>query len=166
MARSAKETRQYSAPLEYFSGKLRAVESAGLNVSLKSENPTESGVWFRIHHGMTAASYGERITVTLTRLPNGGTGAEIESECVMPTQMFDAGKNKSNVNVIFGYLEKDMPASFPAGGAFAPSRQTPPPQQTPPAGTAKPQPKFCIQCGKPLQPGAKFCIGCGRRISG
>ena len=115
MARSAKETRQYSAPLEYFSGKLRAVESAGLNVSLKSENPTESGVWFRIHHGMTAASYGERITVTLTRLPNGGTGAEIESECVMPTQMFDAGKNKSNVNVIFGYLEKDMPASFPAG---------------------------------------------------
>ena len=180
-------------PLDYFVQKLRVIDGAGLRVELKSENPTETGVWFRIHHGMTGASYGERITVTLTARSPFQTGIDIESVCVMPTQIWDAGKNKSNINVLFGYLEKDMASYVPQNaGAYVPpppqtqqvppqTVQTPPtasyapPVQTPPpareqapasptAPQASPAPKFCVRCGNRLTPGAKFCVSCGTRI--
>ena len=57
-----------------------------------------------------------------------------------------------------------------AGQQAAPS---PAPQQTfqqdadtaePAADTDRPAPKFCSQCGSPLQPGVKFCSQCGAKI--
>ena len=152
MAHSAKESREYNLPMDYFVGKLRVIDGAGLRVELKSENPTETGVWFRIHHGMTGASYGERITVTLTARSPYQTGVDIESVCVMPTQLWDAGKNKSNINVLFGYLEKDMASYVPqTAGAYVPPTpsqtqqvppqtfQTPQTQQVPPQTVQTPQ---------------------------
>jgi len=50
---------------------------------------------------------------------------------------------------------------------------SPAPQQTfqqdadsaePAAETDRPAPKFCSQCGSPLQPGVKFCSQCGAKI--
>jgi len=34
----------------------------------------------------------------------------------------------------------------------------------PKTDTSAPTPKFCSQCGTPLQPGAKFCSQCGAQI--
>ena len=109
MAKRHQETRTYPVPMGFFVQKLRSINGAGLNVTLKSENPVENGVWYRIHHGTSFASWGEKITVTLE---NGGTSSRVTvlSECGMPTQVIDWGKNASNVRAVFAYLEKGMPA--------------------------------------------------------
>jgi len=72
MAKKSDERRSYPVNINFFVDKCRNIDSAGLRVNLKSENPTpDGGVWFRILHGMSAASYGEKITVTLTPTPSG-----------------------------------------------------------------------------------------------
>ena len=53
---------------------------------------------------MSFVSYGEKITVTLTYLGEDKTQIDIVSECGMPTQIIDYGKNKKNVNAIFDYI--------------------------------------------------------------
>ena len=167
MARSATETRKYAVPMDYFVGKMRAIENAGLRVSLKSENrldnPEETGFWYRIHHGMTGASYGERITVTLTVADFSGTAVKIESVCSMPTQLFDGGKNQSNVNVLFKYLESDMASYQP--GRYAPTQQAAPQVPPQPHIAQARSPRFCRYCGRAVQPGARYCVGCGKQIT-
>lgn len=185
MARKADGQKLYPVPISFFVEKCRAIETAGLELSFKSENPTETGVWYRFHHGMSMKSYGEKITVTLTPSA-GGTDVHILSECGMPTQLMDMGKNKSNVEQLFQYFEWGMPVS---GGAVPPvipavapqsapapaPAPTIPPQQTPapapaPAPTA-PQPApapeafiFCTQCGKKHAASARFCSACGNEL--
>ena len=66
MARQAQDSKLYAAPLEAVAARVRAIGQAGLNLSLQSENPTGNSVWFRILHGSTWASWGEKITITLT----------------------------------------------------------------------------------------------------
>ena len=68
MAKRAEDRKTYNGvPMDYFVQKCRAIDGAGLNVNLKSENPGDNGsMWFRVHHGMTMTSYGEKITITLT----------------------------------------------------------------------------------------------------
>ena len=73
-------------------------------MSIKSENPDQSGVWFRIHHEMTRKSYGEKITVTMTKTDQ-GTEVHILSQVGMPAQITDGGMNKQNVAMIFAYLD-------------------------------------------------------------
>ena len=148
MGAKSQSAKTYPVPIDYFIGKLRAVGTAGLNVALKSENPMPNGVWFRIHHGTTFTSWGEKITVTLTDL-GGSTAVDILSECGMPTQMVDWGKNASNVRVLFDYLEKDMTAE---------------PQAEPQAAAPTASPAFCPSCGSKLPTGARFCPVCGNKI--
>ena len=77
-----------------------------LDMSLKSENPTNTGVWFRIHHGMSMVSYGEKIAVTLT--PDGnGTHVHILSECGMPTQLVDYGETAKMWRKSSGTLNRE-----------------------------------------------------------
>ena len=121
MAKKAQEARSYPVPMDFFVQKLRMIDQAGLNVNLKSENPTPTGVWFRILHGFSMASYGEKITVTLENL-GGGTGVHILSECGMPTQVVDWGKNASNVRVIFAYLEQGLPVGQPMNAPQQPAQ--------------------------------------------
>lgn len=137
MAKKSDERRSYPVNINFFVDKCRNIDSAGLRVNLKSENPTpDGGVWFRILHGMSAASYGEKITVTLTPTPS-GTDVHVLSECGMPTQLIDYGKNKSNVQAVFGYLE----AGMPAGGMYAaPQYSQPQPQQYSQPQAPQPQP--------------------------
>ena len=123
--------------------------SSFLNIGLKSENPTDTGVWYRFHHGMTFTSYGEKITITLTVINETSTQVHILSECGLPTQIVDWGKNKQNVTNIYKHLHK---LTFNA----PPTAQV----QTPPPATAQsasqPRAKFCSNCGAPTQPGANF----------
>ena len=108
VAAKSQDSKFYLVPLSYFMEKLRAIGRSNLNVKLVSENPEANGVtWFRIHHGFSFFSYGEKITVTLSPR-DGGTNVHILSECGMPTQIIDYGKNSRNVKAIFDYLEKDL----------------------------------------------------------
>lgn len=110
MGAKAQESRNYNnVPMIYFQEQCRRINDAGLNLSLQSENPNDdgNGVWFRIIHGATMSSWGEKITITLKNTGS-GTNVHILSACGMPTQIVDYGKNKKNVKVIFNYLEHDI----------------------------------------------------------
>ena len=122
-----------------------------LRTELKSENPTPTGVWFRLHHGVTFTSWGEKITVTLTPLRENVTQVTIHSECGMPTQVIDWGKNKQVVCNIYEYL-----AAHIGRGASVESHAQPTPVQS--AGG------YCSNCGKPVRVDANFCASCGTKL--
>lgn len=170
MAASAQEGRVYPVSMDFILWKLRTIDSSNLNVSLKSENPEQNGtIWFRIHHGMSMASYGEKITVTVAPV-NGGTSIHILSQCGMPTQIIDYGKNKKNVAAIFRYLEDGMQSAPPAQ-QYAP-QPAPVQQQIPAQQPAEPQQisnpanqiRYCTNCGTPNSSESNFCIQCGTRL--
>lgn len=157
MGAKAENQKLYPVALSYFADKTRAIGSAGLNLSLKSENPEQDGVWFRILHGMSAASYGEKITVTLKALP-GQTSVHVHSECGLPTQLVDYGKNRKNVEAIFAYFERGI-ESAPA----APAVPTPMPEPVPAVQPVRTH-VFCAACGTRNDIQANFCCACGRKL--
>lgn len=136
-------------------------------ISMKSENPTSTGVWFRFHHGMSFASYGEKITITLTPLAANSTQVTIHSECGMPTQLVDWGKNKQIVHNIFRSIE-----AFVCNSHMQQINSQPTPTQATPAQAAPTQPAtaqhtraFCHMCGAPVKPNANFCTSCGTKLN-
>ena len=164
MAAKSQEGRVYPVAMDFILWKLRTIDSSNLNVTLKSENNDPNGsIWFRIHHGMSMASYGEKITVTVTP-QQGGTGIHILSECGMPTQIIDYGKNKKNVAAIFRYLEDGMNAAPPAQPYAPPQQAVPQPAPAAPQ-TSQGAVKYCPNCGAPNHPQSNFCIQCGTRLN-
>ena len=176
MAKRAEDRKTYNGvPMDYFVQKCRAIDGAGLNVSLKSENPGDNGsMWFRVHHGMTMTSYGEKITITLTPAAN-GTDVHILSECAMPTQLVDYGKNKQNCAAIFGYFDNGIQqiaaapmfndramtyAQQPQAGMMG---QQPQVQQAAPQAAAQSF-VFCVECGAKNDRSANFCMKCGAKL--
>ena len=117
-----------------------------LNLELKSENLTMDGVWYRFHHGMTFTSWGEKITITLTRIDNMSTSLTILSECGMPTQVIDWGKNRQNVCNIFEYIDKVFPAFSFATPTYSETIN------------------FCNRCGAKVTPDSVFCTNCGNKL--
>ena len=163
MARSAVDERIIDLPIELIIGRMRTVGSES-NFALRSENPTPTGVWFRVHHGVSFTSWGEKITVTLTPMGQ-QTKVNIYSECGMPTQIVDYGKNRKVVNYLFDFIMR------PGYGQPAPTtpqyQAQQPVQNTQPAQTEQqsaPQKKFCTSCGKPVVSGARFCTNCGNPL--
>ena len=87
--------------------KMRDLHNSGLRLTLKGEVPEgNNGVCFQITHGVTATSWGEKITVKLVPTGPAQTMVTINSRCALPTQIVDWGKNKSNVEKLFQYLSK------------------------------------------------------------
>ena len=125
-----------------------------LNLELKSENPDGERVWYRFHHGVTFTSWGEKITITLTPRSENLTSVVILSECGMPTQFIDWGKNKSNVNNIFKYIEQTLLTPC------ASSEHTPPRAKK----TDESVINFCNACGNRVIPGSVFCSYCGKKL--
>lgn len=119
------------------------------NYSFKSEVRTYDGMILYFGHGVTFSSWGENIQITLSGSPNnpGATNVSILSECSMPTQIIDWGKNKENVDKIFTYIYQNA------------DRYSSAPQNN--VSTA---PAYCMNCGKALAPDANFCIACGFKI--
>ena len=162
--------------------------SAPLNITLKSENPSPSGVWFRFHHGMSWVSYGEKITITLTPLAATTILVQIHSECGMPTQIIDWGKNRSVVTNIYNQLMISLTSNPDAYSAQSAPQQAPQaasqptyqpaPQQAPqaaPQPTYQPAPQQAPQAAPQptYQPapqtaqagGFKFCFKCGSKLA-
>lgn len=133
-----------------------------LNLELKSTNPTPDGVWYRFHHGTSFTSWGEKITVTLIRMSSDRTTVTIHSECGMPTQIIDWGKNAQNVCNIYEYIEREARSAGAVNPAPAPAPA--------PAPKAPPKPKadqpilFCTNCGAGVVKGALFCVKCGKKL--
>lgn len=119
--------------------------SSQLQLSWVSEDINSSGVWFWFHHGMSFASYGEKIFITLTPVNSASTNVHIRSECSVPTQIFDMGKNKQMVNSIYAFL-------------LSASEHFTPPQPGQAAAA------YCTRCGKAINQNAKFCTGCGAKL--
>lgn len=155
MARSATDERIIDLPIELIIGRMRTVGSES-NFALRSENPTPTGVWFRVHHGASMASWGEKITITLTPMGQ-QTKVNIFSECGMPTQLIDYGKNRKVVNYLFDFIMR------PGYGQPA-QNQDYAQQQAQSVQQPAPQTRFCTACGKAITPGARFCIGCGKSL--
>ena len=169
MGAKAENQKNYQVPLDYFVTRTRDIARAGFDFKITSENPSADGVWFRLIHGMTMKSYGEKITITL-RVIQGGTNVHVHSECGMPTQLFDMGKNKANVEKIFAYLETGMPAP---GTSQVVQPQAQPVSQPQPAVQPQPaaQPQvgvrthvFCAKCGTKNDINANFCCACGNKL--
>ena len=154
MAANHSQFIQLNAPVERIVSVLRDRGfCTKLNLELKSENPTDTGVWFRFHHGVTFTSWGEKVTVTLTPMSAQTTKVEVHSECGMPTQVIDWGKNKQNVCNILEYIE----ASTPVNTADDQARTC--------ASAAAGGVRFCCQGGKQISPDSVFCCYCGAKLS-
>ncbi len=107
MAAQFQDTKVYNYPIIYFLNELRSTRLCNeLRLTLKSETPETDHIRFSFNHGVSMSSWGEKITVTVTPLSDSVTSLHIHSECGMPTQVIDWGKNKKNVNSLFSHLEK------------------------------------------------------------
>ncbi len=130
MARRAVEERILNIPIDVIVQKMRNVGSE-FNFALRSENPIPTGVWFRIHHGASFTSWGEKVTVTLTPMGQ-QTKVNILSECGMPTQLIDYGKNRKVVNYLFDYIMRPgfgQPAPAPVQNQQMAQQPAPAPVQ-------------------------------------
>lgn len=164
MARSAVDERIIDMPIEVIIQKMRCVGSES-NFALRSENPTPTGVWFRVHHGASFSSWGEKVTVTLTPMNPRQTKVNIFSECGMPTQIVDYGKNRKVVNYLFDFIMRPgygqpIPPT-PQNQAYAPNPQPMQPPVQQPVQQPVAQNQFCTNCGSPNAPGNQFCTKCG-----
>lgn len=142
-----------------------------LKLKFQSEILNGSNIWYYFDHGITFSSWGEKITLTLTPIPQGQTRVDVSSECRMPTQIIDWGINKQNTTAIFNYIISYLPhyqaalstvptqstVSTPTETAF----QSPTPSAAPNATVCSANQKYCIRCGTLLASNAKFCIKCG-----
>ena len=153
MAARCQNARLYPQQMMYFVEKLRGIHTSGLGFQLMAENPNGMGVRFDIRHGVSLTSWGEKITVSLT--PQGeSTFVDVASECALPTQIVDWGKNAENVNAVFRYFEMGMP--IPANAQDVRAM----PQQFAAPGAAR----YCPACGTQVPVNARFCTGCGRPL--
>lgn len=87
--------------LMYLVERLRSVQG----FYIKQEIPDDKGgVVFQMGHSMSWLSWGENISVNMYPYSDQQTVVDIKSECAMPTQIFDWGQNRQNVNDIMKYL--------------------------------------------------------------
>ena len=136
-----------------------------LKMKLESEMAGPTNAVYQFKHGMTLTSYGERVTITLMAINPGTTSVTIRSECVVPTQIIDYGKNNSNITKIIAYINNNaMVYGVPQG--YTPSPQNPyaaPSQEISAASVSTAN--FCSNCGVQLNPGAVFCHSCGVKVN-
>lgn len=85
--------------------RIRGIHMLGKGFQLTGEIPINGGgVVMQLKHRVSLSSWGEKIEIALMPYGNMQTTAHIKSECSLPTQVIDWGKNKGNVNEIVKYL--------------------------------------------------------------
>lgn len=131
-----------------------------LSLSVNSQFMEGNSLRIILKHGVTFTSWGEDINILLTPMGNNSTQIFIRSECAMPTQIIDWGKNKDNVNTIYSVIANNL-QSFQSSAASNHNNSAPQPTVQAPAKT---QAKFCTACGTPVTPGSNFCSGCGKKL--
>ena len=149
MAANFTDRAVFNVPLSLLQALIRESRfSSQLNIVMKSENPMAGGVWYRFHHGATFTSYGEKITITLTVQNAYSTIVDVHSECGMPSQIIDWGKNKCNCEAVMNYIRCNITRfSVASANNYAPTH------------------KYCIHCGTPISINSRFCSKCGSRVA-
>ena len=105
MASHAQFAKTYPVPIGYIVAEMRNPRlHSALKFKYVSECPVLGGVFFAFHHGMSFSSWGEDINVTVTALQPSLTQIFVYSECSMPTQFIDWGKNTDNATNLFLHL--------------------------------------------------------------
>lgn len=121
-----------------------------MGANIKESYPQMGRLTAKIGTGVR--SWGENLTVTIfTR--QGSCQVEVLSQCALPTQIVDWGKNSENTakfEQMFRMLEY---AELQQAGAQASP-------QPPEAG----EELFCPNCGAPVPAGANFCPKDGTRV--
>src|SRR5690625_208679 len=99
---------QLTVPVEprHVRGQVHAVRRACLGIH------TSGSDYCVIHAAteMNSRTWGERLTVSLTPVPEGTTAA-IRSQCAFPLHLVDMGKNKANVETIAAGIQ--VPGAAP-----------------------------------------------------
>lgn len=120
--------------------------SERLPFGFKSESIVGASKVFNLSSDINLASWGEKITVTLTSV-EGGTCVDVLSECAMPTQIIDWGKNQKNVEALFSFLDRNAAVAVVNVPSAAPASEV----------------CFCAKCGNKMQKSDKFCCKCGEK---
>lgn len=153
MAANHSETNVINVPINALIALLRDPGFANfVDITPKSENFVPTGVVFEFTHGVSFSSWGENITITLTYVNDSTTKVDIYSECRMPTQIIDWGKNKRVVTGIFEGI-------YAGVGRFVQGAPVQEPQPQQPENS-----KFCIKCGTKLDGDSVFCFNCGTKL--
>ena len=90
-----------TAQLMFLVERLRQIK--GYNV-IREYADGKGGAIFELSHDITWLSWGEKIMMDLYPCNEQQTIVEIKSECAMPTQIIDWGRNSTNVKEILTYL--------------------------------------------------------------
>lgn len=118
----------------------------GTELTFAAHIPTPNQITFRFTTGVSFTSWGEIVNITIAAIGNNQVQMSIDSECAMPTQIIDYGKNRRNVERVANYVNQNI------------GRYT----MTPPS--AAPAQRFCQQCGAQLTPNSQFCTKCGKKL--
>ncbi len=152
MAANYNESRPFNTTVPVMSALIKDLAfGQAMNLKLEAENANGTSVWYQFSHGVSMTSWGEKVTVMLTPIAADRLRVDIYSECCMPTQIIDWGKNKKNVNKILQYIT-----------SYLPHYQTTCPA-TPAEPTAPVAQKQCFNCGAALAANANFCMKCGTK---
>ena len=107
--------------------------------------PLPNQMTFNFTTGVTFTSWGEIVQITIAATAPNQVLMTINSECAMPTQIVDWGKNRENVTRIINYVTQNI-------GRYT---MTPPP--------TAPAQQFCQHCGNRVT-GGNFCPKCGQKL--
>jgi ribosomal protein L40E len=137
-----------------------------LKLNFKAETPMQGGTIYSFSSGVNLASWGENIDINVLYLNENTSQVIIKSECAMPTQIIDWGRNEANVGKIYNHLLSSI--------AYNPTFNNTPPQpvinQVYNQNFNNVQPQqaamvnFCRNCGTQLDPTARFCQKCGSQV--
>lgn len=163
MGKKVRETRTYQVPYNNLGALIGSAPFAQmLAYKLRDSGPMGNGYSFRFSHDITLMSYGEYITINLYPSGPSTTQIEIESACVMPTQIFDWGTNKKNIEAFWRVIDSNFAQPVQQQPYVQPMQQqyTQPVQQQ----YTAPQGNFCNHCGNPVPAGSRFCNRCGGQL--
>ncbi len=143
MAANYRDARVFNENINAIAQMLRVIEANVKGMKYVVEYAQPYGAVVQISHRLSFTSWGEDIKVMLT-IQGDNTLVDVNSECVLPTQIIDLGKNKENVNKIINYIT-----------SCCAYHQTGQPVQT---GV------FCPYCGNPVDAAEVFCKYCGNGL--
>jgi hypothetical protein len=90
---------------------VRAAQDAAAQCGFKVSEANPDGGWVKARAGFSLRSWGENITISV----DDGGGLQVTSQCLMPTQIVDYGKNKSNVNRFMTRMSAGLGDAQPQG---------------------------------------------------
>ena len=137
MAANSRDVRIFPGKSDIYVQKLRNIAYSGMGFTFLSENNYSNAIVYILQNGVSFSSWGEQIRVTLT--PQGeNTLIDVYSECSLPTQVIDWGKNRENTSKIIMYLSGP---NYQQGYAQPQQgyNQAPPAYNQPQQGYAQPQ---------------------------